>query len=115
MKKRKVIIYGDEFNKFYHRQTDKIKERINRTVRLIQDLDNVPVKFLKKLSGTDLFEIRVQSGNNIFRILCFFDTGNLVVLLNAFQKKSQLLPKQELDRARKLQKQYYEDKGNKHF
>ena len=35
-----------------------------------------------------MFEIRIESGGNIFRIFCCFDRGNLIVLFNAFQKKS---------------------------
>ncbi len=60
-----------------------------------------------------IFEIRVSSGNNIFRpdsYRDFFDEGQLVILLNGFQKKTQKTPTQELERAKKLKKQYYEDK-----
>ncbi len=57
-----------------------------------------------------IFEIRVSSANNIFRIFCFFDEGQLVILLNGFQKKTQKTPTEELERAKKLKKQYYEDK-----
>lgn len=57
-----------------------------------------------------IYEVRVKSGNNIFRIFCFFDEGQLVILLNGFQKKSQKTPTEEPERAKKLKKQYYEDK-----
>ena len=57
-----------------------------------------------------LFEIRVEFESNIYRIFCFFDAGHLVVLLNAFQKKTQKTPKQELELATKLKKQYFIDK-----
>jgi hypothetical protein len=37
------------------------------------------------MEGTEgIYEIRVQQGRNIFRILCFFDEGKLIVLANAF-------------------------------
>jgi len=63
------------------------------------------------LEGTDkLFEIRVQNGNDIFRIFCFFDEGNLVVITNGFQKKTQKTPKQEIERALKIKNEYYENK-----
>jgi phage-related protein len=48
--------------------------------------------------------------SNIFRIICFFDKGNLVVLLNGFQKKTQKTPKGEIELAEKLKKQYYEER-----
>ncbi len=57
-----------------------------------------------------LYEIRVKVGNNIFRIFSFFDKGNLVVLANGFQKKSQKTPKQEIERALKIKKEYDNEK-----
>jgi phage-related protein len=63
------------------------------------------------LTSTDgLWEIRVSANNGIFRIFCFFDKGNLVVLLSGFQKKTQKTPKSEIKRAEKLKKEYYENK-----
>lgn len=46
----------------------------------------VPVQYLKHIEETDLYEMRVILGNNIFRIFSFFDKGRLVVLLNGFLK-----------------------------
>ena len=108
---RSLKVYGDDFGEFYNKQTQKVKERILWTIRLIRDIQRVPEQYLKHLEGTDgLYEIRVSSGNNIFRIFCFFDEGQLVILLNAFQKETQKTPTDELERARKLKKQYYDDK-----
>ena len=44
-----------------------------------------------------LFEIRAEVGSNIFRVFSFFDEGNLGILLNGFQKKSQKTPKNEIE------------------
>jgi len=64
------------------------------------------------LTGTEgLFEIRVQVGNNIYRIFCFFDKGNLVILLSGFQKKSQNTPRKEIRKAELLKQEYYEKKS----
>jgi phage-related protein len=63
------------------------------------------------MSGTKgLYEIRVEVGSNIYRIFSFFDHGNLVVLGNAFQKKTQKTPKQELDKAIKIMEEYFYEK-----
>ena len=105
---RKVIIYGDDFWEFYNKQTQKVKLKINWTIGLVKDLKMVPEQYLKHIEGTDLYEIRVMLGNNIFRIFSFFDKGRLVVLLNAFQKKTQKTPKNEIERALTLKRQYYE-------
>jgi len=111
---RSLKVYGDDFWEFYNKQTQKVKERILWTIRLIRDIQRVPEQYLKHLEGTDgLYEIRVNSGNNIFRIFCFFDEGQLVILLNAFQKKTQKTPTDELERAKKLKKQYLKTGKNK--
>jgi phage-related protein len=72
----------------------------------------IPEKFFKHLEGTDgLFEIRIKAGSDIFRIICFFDEGNLIILLNGFQKKSVKTPKREIEKAERLKNNYYEDKS----
>ncbi|MEO6231814.1 MAG: type II toxin-antitoxin system RelE/ParE family toxin [Ferruginibacter sp.] len=93
------------------KQRQKVKDKIVWTFDLIELIEKVPETYLKYLAGTDkLFEIRVQSGNDIFRIFCFFDEGNLVVLANGFQKKTQKTPKQEIEKALNIKNEYYESK-----
>ncbi len=78
---------------------------------MIEEIQKVPESFLKHIENTDgLFEIRVQLGNNIFRIFCFFDQGKLVVLANGFQKKTQKTPKKEIEKALKIKRQYESEK-----
>ena len=48
---------------------------------------------------TGLFEIRVEVGSDIYRVFSFFDEGQLIILLNGFQKKSQKTPKNEIELA----------------
>jgi phage-related protein len=107
--KRQIIFYGDDFWDFYHKQDQKVKKRINWTLGVIRDLEMIPEKYFKHIVGTDLYEVRVSSGNNIFRIFCFFDKGKLVVVLNGFQKKTQKTPKNEIAKALKLKKAYYDE------
>jgi phage-related protein len=76
-------------------------------LNLIRITRQVPEKYFKHLEGTKgLFEIRVVVGSNIYRIFSFFDKGNLVVLGNAFQKKTEKTPKQELEKALKIMEEY---------
>ncbi len=107
---REIVFYGDDFWVFYNKQSSKVKEKINWTIGLVKCLKVIPEKYFKHIEGTDLYEIRVSLGNNIFRIFCFFDKGKLVIILNGFQKKTQKTPKNEIERALKLKKDYYENK-----
>lgn len=106
---RSLKVYGSDFWEFYNHQTKKVQERIIWTIRVIRDIQVVPEKYLKHIDD-GIYEIRISSGNNIFRIFCFFDEGKLVILLNGFQKKTQKTPIKEIERAKKLKTQYYEDK-----
>ena len=106
-KHRTIIFYKDYFQEFFEKQRDKVKDKIIWTLDLIEDLQRVPESYLKHIENTDgLFEIRVQQGSDIFRIFCFFDQGQLVVLANGFQKKTQKTPKQEIDKALKIKQDY---------
>ena len=104
---RLVVAYKKYFLDFYENQPDKVQRKIEWTLNLIKVTRQVPEKYFKHLEGTKgLYEIRVEVGNNIYRIFSFFDRGNLVVLGNAFQKKTQKTPKQELEKAIKIMEEY---------
>ena len=104
---RQVIAYKNYFLDFYEKQPEKVQSKIEWTLNLIRVTRQVPEKYFKHLEGTKgLYEIRVEVGTNIYRIFSFFDKGNLVVLGNAFQKKSQKTPKQELEKAIKIMEEY---------
>ncbi len=91
---------------------DNVREKIGYIFRVVETVERVPEKFLKHIEGTDgLFEIRIAAGTDIYRIFCCFDKGNLVVLFNAFQKKTQRTPKQEIELAKKLKDEYFTLKG----
>jgi len=109
--KRKIIFHKNYFIDFYKIQDEKVKLKIQYVFELIKQVDRVPEKFLKHLSGTEgLYEIRVEVTSNIYRIFCCFDEGKLVILLNGFQKKTQKTPKSELEKALKLMSEYFEQK-----
>ena len=111
-RKRRIIVYKTYFDEFFVRQRPKVRDRIIWTFELIEQLAVVPEPYLKHLEGTNgRYEIRVQQGSDIFRIFCCFDAGQLVILTNGFQKKTQKTPKAEIQQAEKLRAAYYEDKS----
>jgi phage-related protein len=110
-KHRSIIFYKDYFEEFFLNQRDKVKDKIIWTFELIEELQRVPKTYLKHIESTEgLFEIRVQQGSDIFRIFCFFDHGQLIVLANGFQKKTQKTPKQEITKALKIKEEYENEK-----
>jgi phage-related protein len=108
---REIIFYENNFIAFYQKQDEKLKEKIKYVLELIKQVEKIPEKFLKHLTGTDgLYEIRIEYQSNFYRIFCCFDKGNLVVLFNGFQKKTQKTPNNELEKALKLKNEYFENK-----
>lgn len=107
-KEREIIFHKQHFKDFYIELNDSAKEKIGYVFRVIKSVDKVSEKFLKHIEGTDgLYEIRFEVDSNIYRIFCCFDKGNLVVLFNAFQKKTQKTPRQEIELEKKLKKEYF--------
>ncbi len=104
---RQVIAYKNYFLEFYEKQSEHAQAKIEWTLNLIRVTRQVPEKYSKHMGGTKgLYEIRVEAGNNIYHIFSFFDKGNLVVLGNAFLKKTQKTPKQEIEKALKIMEEY---------
>lgn len=111
LKYRTIVFFKDYFQLFFDAQNEKVKAKIVWTLMLIEDLQRVPETYLKHIENTEgLYEIRIQAGSDIFRILCFFDKGKLVVLANGFQKKTQKTPKNEIELAFKIKEQYENEK-----
>jgi phage-related protein len=114
-KKRELFFYKNYFKEFYALQTLRVRKKIAWTLKLIENLERIPEIYFKHIENCNgIYEIRVQSGNNIFRIFCFFDDNNLVVIENGFQKKTQKTPPGEIERAEKIKKEYYEEKQKSH-
>jgi len=106
-KHRKILFFKNYFQDFFSKQDKKVKAKIVWTFDLIEDLQRVPETYLKHIENTEgLYEIRVQLGSDIFRIFCFFDQGQLVILANGFQKKTQKTPKKEIEMALKIKTEY---------
>jgi phage-related protein len=67
----------------------------------------------KKLKD-DIWEFRVGQGNTQIRLLAFWDktakSDTLVVATHGFIKKADKVPENEIERAKRLRKRYFESK-----
>jgi len=110
-RKRHLIFFRNIYFDFFNSLSEKVKDKIDYVLYLVTVADKIPKKFFKHVEGYEgLYEIRIELGNNIYRIFCCFDDGNLVVLFNGFQKKTQKTPRNEIDKALKLKSDYFEIK-----
>ena len=106
---RQIQPYKDYFIKFKKELSKSTLAKIYYVFTLIMTFEVISAKYLKAIKGGDgLYEIRIEDGGNIYRIFCCFDEDNIVVLFNAFQKKTDKTPSNEIDKAKRIMKEYFE-------
>jgi len=92
----------------------EVQRKFNWTLQLIATVERIPEKYFKHITGSaGIYEIRVEVGSNIYRVFSFFDKGQLVILVNGFQKKTQKTPRNEIALAEKLKKRYFDEQDEK--
>jgi phage-related protein len=86
----------------------KQAQKVLWVLQLIEELESVPRQYFKKLVDSDeIWEVRIQFGNDIFRLLGFFESGSLLILTNGFAKKTQKTPPQEIALAIRRKNEYF--------
>lgn len=86
-------------------------QKVIWTFELLKSQTRVSTEYLKKMKNTDeIWEVRIKKGSNAFRIFCFFDNEELVVLTNGLIKKTQKTPKKDIQRAERYKRDYFERK-----
>jgi phage-related protein len=113
---RKIIFFESDFGnrpvkEFLESLDAASRAKVVRTLELLREQQILPSKFWKKLSGTNLWELRVEYAGNIYRVLASTGKGNRVILLHGFQKKSQKTPRQDMEIAAQRQKRYFQTHG----
>lgn len=106
---RKIKTYGGYFESFMETLTEKEQDKIHYGLLMLKTQERLSTRFVK-LIREGLFELRTEYNNNIYRVFFIFDEGNIVVLFNGFQKKTQKTPNNEIEKALKIKEEYYEDK-----
>ncbi len=108
---RKIIAYKEYFSDFIKKLSKDETNKIRRALDLFKVEDKIPSHFIKFIRD-GIYEFRVNYGNNEFRIFFIYDGDTIVVLFNAFKKKTQKTPDSEIKKASKLKEEYYGTKRN---
>ena len=106
---RRILVYKDYFLTFYRALEAGAQKKIDYVLGVLKMQDRVSEKFVKYIKE-GIYEIRASYNGNIYRAFFIFDEGNIVMLFNDFQKKSQKTPSKEIDKALELKKEYYAGK-----
>ena len=111
---REIFYYKDYYLNFFKSLKPDVQKKFNWTLQLISTIERIPKKYFDHITNsTGIYEIRVEVGSDIYRVFSFFDKGNMIILANGFQKKSQKTPKGEIELAENLKKEYLYEKGKK--
>jgi phage-related protein len=109
---REFIFWKDYFNDFFKSLDEDSRSKVLWMLKSLESLTRIPAKYFKHIEGTKgLFELRLSWEGKAYRIFCFFDKGNKIILCNGFIKKDQKTPKQAIVKAIKIKEEYqYENK-----
>ena len=108
---RRIIAYKSYFNDYFKTLDQPTQDKFLYVLEILRTQDRLPTKFVKSIKK-GLFELRIEFQGNIYRVFFIFDGNQIVVLFNAFQKKTQKTPAGEIERALKLMEEYYGSKND---
>jgi phage-related protein len=113
---REIIFFETDFGEkpveqFLDSLDSAPRAKVVWTLDLLRTQQIMPSRFWKKLAGSNLWEVRIEYAGNIYRLVAAFTKNNRVILLHAFQKKSQKMPRQDMEIAVQRQKRYLQRHG----
>ena len=107
---RKIRAYKSYFTDFIASISEAEARKVFYVIDMLKMRERLSTKFVKHVED-GIYELRAEHRSNIFRVFFIFDEGNIVLLFNGFQKKSQKTPRKEIEQAKKLMIEYYAEKG----
>ena len=108
---KRIIAYKGYFCDFIKKLSDDEVQKIGRALDLFKVEEMIPRHFIKYIRD-GIYEFRVTCRRSEFRIFFIYDGDTIVVLFNAFKKKTQKTPDNEIRKAIRLKEEYYGTKGN---
>lgn len=109
---RYKVILSKEVVKFLKNMDPKAVKKIASVIDYVAGGD-MNTEFFKKLGKTDIWEFRAQFMGIAYRLLAFWDTREraLIITTHGFIKKTQKTPKNEIERAERKRKEYFNTKS----
>ncbi len=86
----------------------KAAKKVTWVLSLLEELEAVPAIYFKKLVNADeIWEVRVSVASDTFRIFCFFEGRDIVVLTHGLVKKTRKTPAGDIKRAESYRREYF--------
>ena len=107
------VILSEEAESFVRLQPIKAQQKITYNIRKLESgvMDN---NLFKKLGNSEIWELRTLFSGICYRLFAFWDTETetLVVATHGIIKKTQKTPQKEIQRAKEIRKEYFNEKNN---
>ncbi len=109
--KMRAILITPECLEFIDSQDKRISMKFFQLIEIIEEIKIIHSNFIKKLTNTKFYELRIKSGNEI-RVIIFtvdhpnFNECNKAICLIGFHKKSTKDYKKAIKQAEKLLEKY---------
>ena len=85
----------------------KLKAKTLRTIDLLTHFGHaIPMPHSRKLSGYDLFELRVKQATNICRLFYFHHKRKIYVVTSGYIKKSKKTSVREIEKALRIKNEF---------
>lgn len=106
---RRILLFKEYFISFYRSLNPGVQKKLDYSLDMLKTQDRVSERFVKYIRD-GIYEVRASCDGNIYRAFFIFDEGNIVMLFNGFQKKTQKTPESEIKKAIQIKNEYYESK-----
>ena len=113
MNKKFDVILLEEVWDFLDKLDEKVKDKILYNIKKSSYMNDP--KLLKKLDG-EIWEFRTKYRKLHYRLLSFWDktdTDTLIISTHGIVKKTDKVPKRDIEKARQIMKQYFEQQIKK--
>ncbi len=103
----RTMIRSKEFDEFYNSLSAKVQNKVQYALNVMAEIKVVNTKLVKRLVGTDFYEMRI-SVDNEYRVILFtidnesFIEAEQILLLNGFVKKSTKDYNREIEKAKHI-------------
>ena len=113
---KRVVDISPDVSNFLSDLDERAVKKALYVIQIIEDLQIVSEKIVKKVKSTNFYELRIQVGNEYRIILFTIDHDNFmesshVVLLHGFQKKEKKDYKKAIQKAENILQVYQEEQS----
>jgi phage-related protein len=110
MPEYKVLLYEEggryPVQDFLRGLPKQAKEKADKWIDLLYEKGNeMPSKYCSKLTGSPLWELKIDYRKNEYRVFYFF-SGKLIILVHGFIKKTNHTPQSEIELGEKRMRIY---------